>query len=75
MIGFVESHGKVLTNGYRPSLDLFCHAVNDGNLLQIGNIHVYIWPGFFELKRFRLAADCVHLIQPFVGHGIHGGNG
>ena len=72
----VECHRKILPQaGERPARDLLGLPVNHGDLFQVWDVDINIWPGSFELKGFGFAAKFVFLIEALIGHGIDGGNG
>ena len=47
VIGFIQSHGKILGRGHGPSREFLCGAVDDSNLLQVREVYINVWTGLF----------------------------
>jgi hypothetical protein len=72
VIGLVQRHREVLSGGYRPSRQFLGGAIDRHDLLQVWNVYVNVGAIFFQLERFRLAAEFIDFIQTLVGHRIDG---
>ncbi len=76
VIGLVERHGEVGLEGQLPSGDRAGLAVDDGDLLEVRQIHVDVWAVGFQLEGFRVGSELVFFVEALVGDGVdHGDSG